>query len=77
LEFGDIVLLQPERINAYASAVIRSVRKHTEEIGAVPEEDVLSGKLDYQDMKRLPQEEERIVLRAMHQIFIVHGLCLR
>jgi DNA-directed RNA polymerase subunit RPC12/RpoP len=77
LEFGDIVLLQPERINAYASAVIRSVRKHTEEIGAVLEEDVLSGKLDYQDMKRLSLEEERIVLRAMHQILIDHGLCLR
>jgi small GTP-binding protein len=77
LEFGDFVLLQPERINAYAAAVIRSVRAHTEEIGCIAEEDVLAGNLDYQDMKRLPHEEEQIVLRAMHQTFVDHGLCLR
>ncbi|MCX5643691.1 MAG: TIR domain-containing protein [Phycisphaerae bacterium] len=77
LEFGDFVLLQPERINSYAAAVVRSVRAHMEEIGCIAEEDVLAGKLDYQDMKRLPHDEEQIVLRAMHQIFVDHGLCLR
>jgi hypothetical protein len=50
LDFGDFVLLQPERINAYAAAVIRSVRAHTDEIGCISEERVLAGDLDYQDM---------------------------
>jgi len=77
LEFGDFVLLQPELINAYASAVVRSVRAHVDEIGCIEEERVLAGDLDYQDMKRLPSEEEQIVLRAMHQTFVAHGLCLR
>src|SRR5262249_17339401 len=77
LEFGDFVPLQPERINAYAAAVIRTVRAHTDEIGSIFEEDVLAGKLDYQDMKRLPPDEEQIVLRAMRQTFMDHGLCLR
>lgn len=77
LEFGDFVLLQPERINAYAAAVVRAVRAHTDEIGCIFEEDVLSGKLDYQDMTRLQRDEEQIVLRAMHQIFVDHGLCMR
>lgn len=77
LEFGDFILLQPPRINSYAAAVIRKVRAHTEEIGVIPEEDVLAGRLDYQDMKRLPPDEEQIVLRAMHQTFVDHGLCLR
>ena len=77
LEFGDFVLLQPERINAYAATVIRSVRAHTEEIGCIPEERVLAGDLDYQDMVRLPRGEEEIVIRAMHQTFVDHGLCLR
>lgn len=77
LEFGDFVLLIPERVNAYAAAVIRKVRAHTEEIGVIGEEDVLAGELDYQDMRRLPPEEEQIVLRAMHQTFVDHGLCLR
>ena len=77
LEFGDFVLLQPERINAYAAAVMRKVRAHPDEIGSILEEDVLAGKLDYQDMQRLPRDEEQIVLRAMHQTFVDHGLCFR
>lgn len=77
LEFGDFVLLQPERINAYAAAVMRKVRAHPDEIGSILEEDVLAGKLDYQDMHGLPRDEEQIVLRAMHQTFVDHGLCLR
>jgi GTPase SAR1 family protein/DNA-directed RNA polymerase subunit RPC12/RpoP len=77
LEFGDFVLLQPERINAYAAAVIRKVRAYRDEIGIISEEDVLAGRLDYQDMRRLPPDEEQIVLRAMHQTFVDHGLCLR
>jgi GTPase SAR1 family protein len=77
LEFGDFILIQPERINAYAGAVIRKVRAHTEEIGVILEEDVLVGRLEYQGLKRLPPDEEQIVLRAMHQMFVEHGLCLR
>jgi hypothetical protein len=77
LEFGDFVLLQPERINSYAAAVIRSVRAHVDEIGCIREETVLAGELDYQDMRRLPQKEEEVVLRAMNQTFVSHGLCLR
>lgn len=77
LEFGDFILLQPEKINAYAAAVVRSVRAHIDEIGCISEQNILSGKLDYQDMERLKREEEQIVLRAMHQIFVDHGLCLR
>jgi small GTP-binding protein len=77
LEFGDFILLQPERINAYAAAAIRRVRAHTDELGYLLEEDVTAGNLDYQDMKRLRGDEEAIVLRAMHQTFVEHGLCLR
>lgn len=77
LEFGDFVLLQPERINGYAAAVMRQVRAHPDEIGSILEEDVLAGKLNYQAMQRLPRDEEQIVLRAMHQTFVDHGLCLR
>ena len=92
LEFGDIVLLQPEWINKYAAAVIRSVRE-IGEIGVIHESEVLSGKLDYTmdvvdasgeeaetkqvQMVRLKDPEEAIILRAMHQMFVDHGLCVR
>ncbi|HEX8197071.1 MAG TPA: TIR domain-containing protein [Pyrinomonadaceae bacterium] len=77
LEFGDFVLLQPERINSYAGALVRSVRAHVEEIGCISEEKVLAGELDYQDIERLPPFEEEIVLRAMQQTFVSRGLCLK
>jgi GTPase SAR1 family protein/DNA-directed RNA polymerase subunit RPC12/RpoP len=77
LEFGDIVLLRPELINAYAAAVVRTVRDHPEEIGFIAEEDVLQARLRFADLKRLPPAEEGIVLRAMHQTLVEHGLCLR
>jgi small GTP-binding protein len=77
LEFGDLVLLQPERVNAYAAALVRRVRKHIDEIGVIPEAEVLAGDLEFADMVRLPKEEEDIVLRAMHLMVVDRGLCIR
>lgn len=77
LEFGDFVLLQPERINAYAAAVVRKVRQHPDEIGCILEQDILNANIDFQDTKRLPPDDEAIVLRAMHQVFVDRGICLR
>jgi small GTP-binding protein len=77
LEFGGFILLQPQLINSYASAVVRSVRAHIDEIGCISEDRVLTGDLDYQDLQRLPQAEEEIVLRAMHQMLVARGICLR
>lgn len=77
LEFGDFVLLRPELINAYAAAVIRSIRANMDEIGCISEDSVINGILDYQDFQRLSGYDEQIILRAMHQTFVDHGLCLR
>jgi hypothetical protein len=77
LEFGDLVLLQPERINAYAAALVRKVRKHIDEIGVIPEAEVLAGELEYADMVRLPKDEEDIILRAMHLMVVDRDLCIR
>ena len=78
LEFGSWVLLQPERINAYAQAVIQTMRADEYERGCIAEERVLNGDLTYHSsMKRLQAEEERFVLLAMHQTLVERGLCLR
>ena len=78
LSFGSWVLLQPERINAYAQAVIQTLRADEDERGSIAEERVLKGDLAYQSsMKRLEAEEERFVLLAMHQTLVERGLCLR
>lgn len=78
LGFGSWILLQPELINSHAQAVIRSLREDEREIGCIAEEKVLSGDLAFPKAgKRLPVDEERIVLLAMHQILVERGLCLR
>jgi small GTP-binding protein len=78
LKFGSWVLLQPERINAYAQAVIQTMREDEHERGCLPEERVLEGHLTYHSsIARLEADEERFVLLAMHQTLVERGLCLR
>jgi small GTP-binding protein len=78
LAFGSWVLLQPERINSYAQAVIQTFRADEYERGCLPEERVLSGDLAYHSsVLRLGAEEERFVLLAMHQALLERSLCLR
>lgn len=78
LAFGSWVLLQPERINAYAQAVIRTLQADEHQRGCLMEERVLKGDLMYESsMERLQSDEERFVLLAMHQTLVERGLCLR
>jgi GTPase SAR1 family protein len=77
LDFGGFILLQPEVISRYAAAVVRKVRKHSQELGCISEDDLLAGNLDYQDFNRLPHEDESVVLRALHETFISRAWCLR
>ena len=78
LAFGSWVLLQPERINAYGQAVIRTLQSDEHQRGCLLEERVLKGELDYESsMPRLGGDEERFVLLAMHQILVERGVCLR
>jgi small GTP-binding protein len=78
LKFGSWVLLQPGHINAYAQAVIQTMREDEHERGCLAEERVLGGNLTYhRPGERLPEDEERFVLLAMHKILVERGLCLR
>ena len=77
LEFGSWVLLQPERINAYAQAVIQTVREDPYDRGCILEKRVLKGDLKYDGVERLQPDEEQFVLLALHQVFVERGLCIR
>jgi small GTP-binding protein len=78
LAFGSWVLLQPEQVNAYAQAVLRTLQADEHQRGCIMEDRVLTGDLIYSNPdQRLPQEDERIVLLAMHQTLVERGLCLR
>ena len=68
LAFGSWVLLQPERINAYAQAVIRTLQADEHQRGCLTGERILKGDLAYESsMPRFAGDEDRFVLEAMHQ----------
>ena len=86
LEYGTYVLLQPEWVNTYAQAVIRTLRQDPSELGSLPLRSIADGKLLFQvvgrdgaieDMKRLTAADERVVLREMERQLEERGLCLR
>ena len=78
LAFGDFVLLQPEQMNSYASAVVRAARAHVDGIGCIAEREVLAGTFDAGDLPRLAQkDEEEVLLRSMVQTFLDQSLCIR
>lgn len=86
LDYGTYVLLAPEWINAYAQAVIRTLRSAENDLGILPLRSIAEGKLIYQsigrsgipvEMKRLPPADERVVLGEMERQLEQRGLCLR
>ena len=77
LDFGGFILLRPEVLSRYAAAVVRKVRKHPQEMGCIRKDELLAGDLDYQDFKRLPREDEAVVLRTLLETFISRAWCLR
>jgi WD40 repeat protein/GTPase SAR1 family protein len=77
LNFGGFILLRPEVLSRYAAAVVRKARKHPQEMGCIREDELLAGDLDYQDFKRLPREDEEVVLRTLLETFVSRAWCLR
>jgi WD40 repeat protein len=75
--FGGFILLRPEVLSRYAAALVRKVRSHPEELGCIPEDALLKGDLDYQDFKRLPPDDEVVLLRHLHETLISRAWCLR
>nr|VFK22966.1 MAG: WD40 repeat [Candidatus Kentron sp. MB]VFK26571.1 MAG: WD40 repeat [Candidatus Kentron sp. MB]VFK74542.1 MAG: WD40 repeat [Candidatus Kentron sp. MB] len=76
LKFGDLVLLRPELLNGYASAVIRAARAHTDEMGCVAEADIYQPMFDFTGIERLARPDEELLLRALVETFLAHSLCI-
>ena len=78
LDFGDWILLQPEQINNYASAIVKEVRENSEEIGHINKEDLLEGKIKFSDVsENLEEDIEKELLREIIHIFINRNICLQ
>jgi len=75
LTFGGWVLFQPELINLYAQALLRTLLEDKRELGCILESDVLAGNLSFHDQQRLDSLDERFILLEMRHALLQRGLC--
>lgn len=78
LTFGNLVLLQPEILDAYASALINAARTEPDELGSIPEEQVKAGDFFIPEGECISnQEQEKLLLIAMIEDLLHHEIALR
>jgi WD40 repeat protein/class 3 adenylate cyclase len=78
LTFGDLVLLQPELLDAYASAIIDAAKQEPDGLGSIAEEAVRLGRFDMSDDERIKDGElEGLLLIATIEELLRHELALR
>ncbi len=82
LTFGDLILLQPELLDAYASALINAARNEPDELGSIPEYKVKAGNFFIPESGRIPnweanREQEKLLLIAMVEDLLRHEIALR
>lgn len=78
LSFGGYILLQPELLDSYASAMINSARKEPDGMGSIAEEDALNGRFTMPEEKRIPDKnEEKLLLIATVEELLRHEIAFR
>ena len=78
LSFGGYILLQPELLDAYASAIINAAKKEPEEMGSIAEEVALAGQFEMSKDARIPdKEQEELVLVPTVKELVDYDLALR
>jgi len=78
LSFGNLVLLQPELLDAYASAIVNAARDEPDGMGSIAEEDARMGRFRMSEDERIDnKEQERLLLIATIEDLIRHEIALR
>ncbi len=78
LSFGGYVLLQPELLDAYASAIVNTAKSEPDGLGFIPEEDVLIGRFTMPAGERVTdKEQEKLLLIATVEELLQHELVLK
>ncbi|RCJ42404.1 hypothetical protein A6770_34880 [Nostoc minutum NIES-26] len=78
LSFGNLILLQPELLDAYASAIINAAKDQPEGMGYIVEEDVLAGRFRMPKDERIPdREQEKLLLIATVEELFAREIALR
>ncbi|HEX5734746.1 MAG TPA: TIR domain-containing protein [Blastocatellia bacterium] len=78
LSFGNFVLLQPELLDAYASAVANAAKENPDGFGYINETEVYKGEFYIPKSFRIEdREQERLLLIAVVEDLIRHEIALR
>jgi WD40 repeat protein/class 3 adenylate cyclase len=78
LSFGDYVLLQPELLDAYASALVIAAKNEPDGLGSIDEEAALTGQFHVPDDQRIgDRKQEQVLLHATVEELVRFDLALR
>jgi small GTP-binding protein len=78
LSFGDFILLQPELLDAYASALVNAARDEPDGLGSISEEQARHGDFRMpQDERILDTRQEKLLLIATVEDLLHHEIARR
>jgi class 3 adenylate cyclase/WD40 repeat protein/GTPase SAR1 family protein len=76
--FGDLILLQPELLDVYASSIIFAAKQEPDGMGTIPEQRVLSGDFPVPLDERIrDRRQESLLLHATVEDLVKHEVALR
>ena len=78
LSFGGYVLLQPELLDAYASAMVNTAKEEPDGFGSISEQAALAGQFFVPEEQTVSDpEQEQLLLHATVEELVQHDLALR
>jgi len=78
LSFGGYVLLQPELLDAYASAMVNAAKEEPDGLGSIAEDAAVAGQFYVPKEQKIPDRgQEQLLLHAMVEELARHDLALR
>lgn len=78
LHFGDLVLLQPELLDAYASGMVQAARAEPDGLGFIAEEEALAGRFGLAESERVADKaQEKLLLIATVEELLRHEIALK
>jgi len=78
LSFGDLLLLQPELLDTYASALVNEAKNEPDGQGCIAEEVALSGHFSMSEDERIKdKKQEKLLLIATIEEMLSHEIALR
>ena len=78
LHFGGLVLLQPELLDAYASALVQAAKEEPDGLGFIREDDALAGRFRLAAEERIAdQAQEKLLLIATVEELLRHEIALK